>query len=486
MKIVSLFVVICTAMVIASPAQTFTNLLNFDGNNGAEPSVGLVQGIDGDFYGTTAIGGSRRCAPIGCGGIFRIDSQGTLTGLDFEGADGSLPEASLILATNGNFYGTTKNGGSGVPCGSTEFPGCGEIFEVAAAGKLMTLYSFLCTQTGCPEGFSPLAALIQAADDNFYGTTFSGGSGTNGGGTVFKITPSGTLTTLYNFCTEANCADGYLLYAGLVQADDGNFYGATFEGGTYNYGTVFKITPLGKLTTLHSFDESDGNAPVATLVLGTDRNLYGTTSQGGDLTCAQPYGCGTVFKISKTGTLATLHIFEKVDGTNPEAGLILATDGNFYGTTDSGGLYGFVTVFSIAATGALTTLHNFNDSDGFSPVAALLQSTTGKFYGTTELGGDLACDPHYGCGTVFSLDVGLGPFVSFVHSSGKVGQMGGILGQGFTGTTNVSFNGIPANFSVKSDTFVTATVPAGATTGYVTVTAPNGTLTSNVPFNVIP
>ena len=169
----------------------------------------------------------------------------------------------------------------------------------------------------------------------------------------------------------------------------------------------------------------------------------------------------------------------------PVCTLIQATDGNFYGTAAYDGLYpNFGTVFAITPSGTLTTLHNFDSTDGSYPYAGLLQATTGGFYGTTFAGGSSTACP-FGCGTVFSLDMGLGPFVAFVGAAGKVSQTGGILGQGFTGTTSVTLNGIAANFTVVSDTFIKATVPQGATNGYVTVNTPTGALMSNVPFRVI-
>jgi uncharacterized repeat protein (TIGR03803 family) len=173
----------------------------------------------------------------------------------------------------------------------------------------------------------------------------------------------------------------------------------------------------------------------------------------------------------------------------PIGGLVRATDGNFYGITGSGGtdftdcnngfiVYGCGTIFRITPEGVLTSLHSFDLADGKEPTS-LFQATNGIFYGTTFGGGK------YNYGTVFSLDVGLSPFVTFVQAAGKVGKTAQILGQGFEGATVVSFNGIPANFKIRANTFLTATVPQGATTGYVTVTTPSGLLTSNVPFYVI-
>jgi uncharacterized repeat protein (TIGR03803 family) len=274
---------------------------------------------------------------------------------------------------------------------------------------------------------------------------------------------------------------------------DGNFYGTTASGGDQicNCGTVFKITPVGNLTTLHSFKGTDGAYPGGALVQAADENFYGTTG-GLGYHCNPTSGCGTVFKITRGGSLTTLYNFcaqtNCSDGAHPVAGLVQATDGNFYGTTLVGGGgncvadfgVGCGTVFEITALGELTTLHTFGSTDGANPYGGLLQATNGSFYGTTYGGGA------FSGGTIFSLEMGLGPFVAFVHDSGRIGQTGGILGQGFTGTTSVSLNGTPASYTVVSDTFIRATVPPGATTGFVTVTTPSGTLTSNVPFRVIP
>jgi uncharacterized repeat protein (TIGR03803 family) len=302
------------------------------------------------------------------------------------------------------------------------------------------------------------------------------------------MTPNGAVTVLYSFCAQPNCTDGYFPTAGLAQGTDGNFYGTTSQGGENcpgnGCGTVFKITPTGTLKTLYLFADTDGAYPFAGLILGTDGNFYGTTSAGG------AYGGGTVFRITPAGALTTIYSFciqsTCNDGEGPWYGdLLQATDGNFYGTTSAGGANGNGTIFSLTPSGTLTTLHSFAETEGSEPYYGLLQATNGTFYGTTEFGGDLDCNHSSGCGTFFGLDVGLHPFVAFVRNSGKVGQTGGILGQGFTGTTSVSLNGLPAAFTVKSDTFITATVPPGATSGFVTVVTPSGTLTSNVPFRVL-
>jgi uncharacterized repeat protein (TIGR03803 family) len=331
------------------------------------------------------------------------------------------------------------------------------------------------------NGDEPLMSLIQGADGNLYGTTFAGGhyyTCRPGCGTVFKVSLGG-ITIIHNFCADPTCPDGDQPYAGLILGIDGSFYGSTQGGWVNNDDTVFKITPAGTLTTLHIFGGPDGYGPEAALVQAVNTNFYGTTTGGGNLSCNPPYGCGTVFKITPAGTLTTLHSFDGTDGANPFAGLIQASDDSFYGTTTLGGDGRNGTIFKITLGGELRTLHSFDGKDGSDSQGALVQSTNGTFYGATALGGV------YAHGNVFSLDMSLGPFVALVRNSGKIGQTGGILGQGFTGTTSVSLNGIPASFTVVSDTFIKATVPPGATTGFVTVVTPTGMLTSNVPFRVL-
>jgi uncharacterized repeat protein (TIGR03803 family) len=334
--------------------------------------------------------------------------------------------------------------------------------------------------------------VIEATGGNFYGTTSTGG--VNGYGTVFKIASPGKLTTLYSFCSQANCVDGASPYAGLIQSTDGNFYGTTLYGGANNSacgpyfcGTVFKITPAGHLTTLYSFG-LEGTGPNG-LVQAANRNFYGTTATGGN------NSWGTVFEITPQGQLTTLYNFcsqtNCTDGAEPFAGLIQATDGNFYGTTYYGGTNPSAcngmwcgTVFKITTAGKLTTLHSFDAKDGGQPSAALAQATNGNFYGETTVGGDLTCNAPSGCGDIFSLSVGLGPFVETQPTSGKVGNAVIILGNNLKGVNRVTFNGTAAKFKVISSTEIKTTVPSGATTGFVTVTTSKKTLKSNVVFRV--
>jgi uncharacterized repeat protein (TIGR03803 family) len=485
----------CAVEAITSPAQTFKTLLMFNGADGGSPLYeSLVQGRDGNFYGTTYSGGANafKCRAH-CGTVFKITPAGKLTTLysfcpQTHCPDGSNPVAGLVQATNGNFYGTTGSGGAHCPR-----YGCGTVFEITPAGKLTTLHSFNHAEGAVPR------ALVQATDGNFYGTTLTGG--VNGQGTVFKITPAGKLTRLYSFCSQTNCIDGSGPEAALVQATDGNFYGTTVGGGTQGYGTVYEVTPTGKLTTLYSFCPQtgcpDGAFPSAGLVQATDGNFYGTTEMGGagSSSCPGNAGCGTVFKITPAGQLTTLYSFcshtKCTDGSYPWAGLVQASNGNLYGTTANGGANDFCvnqcgTVFETTAGGSLTTLYSFCSqtgcTDGNIPFGTLMQATNGNFYGTTSEGGT-GCGS-YGCGTVFSLSVGLGRFVKTLPTSGKPGTAVIVLGNSLKGATRVTFNGTKAAFRVVSSTELRTTVPSGATTGFVQVTTPLKTLTSDVVFRV--
>ena len=463
-------------------AQTFTTLFSFDYTDGGYPaSAGLVQAANGDGYGTTSFGGAS-----GGGTVFKMTPTGMLTTIynfcsQSACADGTAPTGGLVQATNLDFYGTTSIGGAGDDGGI----GGGTVFKITPSGTLTTLYSF-CSQSNCTDGAEPMAGLVQGTNGDFYGTTSNGGAYDNG--TVFKIAPSGTLTTLYSFCAQSECTDGAEPLAGLVQATNGDFYGTTKNyGANGGGGTVFKITPSGTLTTLHSFCAesgcADGANPYAALVEAANGDFYGTTYGGG-----APSEGGTVFRITPSGTLTTLHRFCAQsacrDGKSPYAGLVQATNGDLYGTTEHGGASGDGTVFKITPNGALTTLRSFcaqsGCTDGTNADAGLLQGTNGDFYGTTEYGGA------NGYGTVFSLSVGLGPFVKTLPTSGKVGAAVKILGSNLTGATAVTFSGVAAVFKVVSKSEITTTVPAGAPTGTVQVVTPSGTLLSNVPFRVLP
>jgi uncharacterized repeat protein (TIGR03803 family) len=255
--------------------------------------------------------------------------------------DGASPEAPLIQASDGNFYGTTLAGGSGgTPPSQTA--GGGTVFKFTPGGPPTPLYSF-CSKIDCTDGANPEAGLIQASDGNFYGTTDIGGP--NGSGTIFKLTPTGAETVFYPFCSQkaGACLDGENPEAGLIQDRDGNFYGTTVGGGPVNEGTAFKVTPAGVITTYPFCAGTqlsgcgDGGNPRAGLFQASDGNFYGTTYVGGDNPLKSD---GTVFKLTPAGALTTLYSFCSqpgcADGENPQGGLIQDNDGNLYGTTSGG------------------------------------------------------------------------------------------------------------------------------------------------------
>ncbi|HUD47524.1 MAG TPA: choice-of-anchor tandem repeat GloVer-containing protein [Candidatus Baltobacteraceae bacterium] len=381
----------------------FTCLYSFSGgNDGANPVAALVQGSDGNFYGTAEYGGAyTNQFGIGYGTVFKISATGalttlyafgTLTNADGGPLDGAHPSAGLIQASDAYFYGTTGWGGTN---GLYPF---GTVFKITSNGALTTLHSF----NGTDDGANRAAALAQGSDGNFYGTT---------SGAAFQMTPAGVLTTLASLAWPS----------ALVQGNDGYFYGTTY--GTIDidninsffptFGTVFKISANGALTTLYAFGTItnangvplDGANPIAGLVQGSDGNFYGTTKAGGDDSAYAYDGLGAVFEITTNGALKTLHSFTGNDGANPVAALVQSSDGNFYGTTSGGQFFGNGTVFKISTSGTLTTLYHFGSItnasgealDGANPCAALVQGSDGNFYGTTSEGGT------YGNGTVFRL-----------------------------------------------------------------------------------
>jgi uncharacterized repeat protein (TIGR03803 family) len=280
--------------------------------------------------------------------------------------------------------------------------------------------------------------------------------------------------------------------APLVQGRDGNFYGTTEFGGTGTAGVVFRVTPSGGLTVLYNFDGTHGRGPFSPLAEGSDGNFYGTTTMGGVV------NAGVVFKITPTGSLTVLHdINGGFDGSTPVAGLVQATDGNFYGVNQFGGSSrpcvnpvapGCGTLFQITPAGGYSVLHNFDEVTGEQPIVTLIQHTNGLLYGDTNVGGTGKLCPGADCGLFYSWNGNLPPFVTLLPYRGKVGSTIEFLGQGFTSASTVSFNGVPAAVALQgnSGTYLRAMVPTGATTGFVTVTTSTGTLTSNKQFIVTP
>lgn len=339
-----------------TPGGSLTPLYSFKGgNDGAHPYSGLIQASDGNLYGTTAEGGAN-----GDGVIFRITTNGTQTPLySFTGGrDGASPRGGLLQASDGNLYGTTTEGGTN---------GEGAFFRMTINGALTPLYSF----TDGHDGGFPEATLLQTHDGYLYGTTYEGGA--NGYGVIYRITTNGVLTSLYSF-TNGN--DGAAPVSGLLQTTDGNLYGTTEDGGANNYGVVFRFATNGVLTPLYSFtDGHDGAYPEGALVQGNDGNLYGTTYEGG------ANGYGVIFQIATNGALASLYSFtDGHDGANPIAGLALANSGNLFGTTIGGGTNRYGAVFELSLSAPALNIFSEGDQSVLSwPGWAnnyVLQSTT--------------------------------------------------------------------------------------------------------------
>ncbi len=445
-------------MLVSSAGAQVTLLYNFGTHAGdpAHPNYpGFVaQGRDGNLYTTSNDGGTDNA-----GTVFKVTPAGQVSVLySFDGVTGAFPSSGLTLGTDGNFYGTTfENGPSNY----------GTVFKITPKGKLTVLHAF-----DNSDGSALWAAPVEGTDGAFYGTTEVGGSANCG--TVYRVTAAGKFKTLYNFDGTYGCQP----LAPLVLGNDGNFYGTTLglTGANPNLGAIFKITPAGAITLLHSFDGTHGYGPYARLMQASDGNFYGAASGGGK------YNNGVVFEMSPAGAFTDLFDFNpNTDGAGPFAALVQGTNGILYGTTVYGGASNFGTIYSIPlGSGGLSILYSFDGTSARAPGTPLAQHTDGSFYGDTAWGGS------DDIGTFYSLNASLGPFVRLVTSSSKVGKTVEILGQGFTGTTAVSFNGTAATFHVVSKTYLTAVVPNGATSGFVTVATPGGALESNQVFRVIP
>lgn len=435
----------------------FAVLYNFTDNPGGEPNEGLVEGVDGSLYGTTAAGGSFQY-----GALFTIQRTGSGFSVlyNFHGTngDGGDPVGRLIQGSDGALYGTTKYGGN-AGTGVLGRLGNGTIFKINTnGGGYGRLHSFATSGT---EGYFPGSALIQGIDGMLYGVAFEGGAtnagtvfklaangtnfsviysfgssggggagpkglwqgnngalygttlngGTNGVGVAFSLSTNGSAWTILHQFASPDGGDGTNPQSALVEDAGGAWYGTTEAGGVNGYGTVFKMNSDGSgYSSLYSFGETngDGNYPQAGTILGSDGALYGTTFQGGT------NGQGTVFRISTNGSgYSILHHFGGgSDGRNPQAALIQGADGSLYGTTAQGGANGQGTVFKISSNGtAYQTLYSFSGSpcDGGNPQAALLQGQDGRLYGTTAQGGS-----NYE-GTVFSLKTNGGAYAVLYH-----------------------------------------------------------------------
>lgn len=372
-SILMLVILLMTVGAKTVQAQTESVLYNFTGqSDGGEPNTGLAIDKAGNLYGVTGIYVLYQLSPSGTFNIFY-----SFTGF---GSD-AYPNSALIFDAQGNLYGTTVGND-------------GEIFMLSPSGQETVLFSF----PGNTDAFEPQGGLVFDKAGNLYGSTIEGG-GSNNAGTVFQLNPTtGVLTVLY--ALNGGADGGYPL--GVVLDKKGNIYGTTANGGNSKFGVVFKVTAAGKETVLHSFTPNgqDGFGPNGPLAIDSKGNLYGTTTSGG------AKGAGTVFKITPSGKETILHSFSGgSDGVQPMAGVVLDAKGNIYGTTYLGGAFGLGTVYKVTPSGTATTLHSFqqNGIDGTQPMAPVIVDAAGNVYGTTVFGGNSSNCPIYGCGTIFKI-----------------------------------------------------------------------------------
>jgi len=368
----------------SAQAQKFTVLYSFKGSpDGSRPVATLIK-AKGNLYGTTFLGGVS-----GHGTVFELNSKGKETVLySFKGGlDGANPSASLIRDPKGNLYGTVQNGG--ISNGNCPASGCGTVFRLTKTGKETVLYRFKGGLGDGVDGANPNAGLVMDEKGNLYGTTYNGGVCLQWG-TVFELDPSGVETVLHNFC--GNGAGGTNPEAALVRDAEGNFYGTASSGdGISTAGSVFEVSKSGAFTALYSFwvhnkEWNDGIVPTAPVVRDEKGNLFGTTLYGGGYNCAA--GCGTLFEVNSSGETVLYTFAGTPDGALPQAGLVRDAQGNFYGSTSSGGASNAGTVFKMDNTGNETVLYSFTGgADGASPQAGLVMDAKGNLYGATSAGG---------------------------------------------------------------------------------------------------
>jgi uncharacterized repeat protein (TIGR03803 family) len=402
-----------------------------------------------------------------------VISVAALATLTLENAPNSI-RGNPLLASDGNIYFVSSAGGKAY----------GSIAKLAPDGTISVVYAF----ANSDEGYNAYAGLTQGSDGNFYGTTYFGGE--KNGGSIFKLTPSGTFTLLRSL--GQNKQDAYFPYTGLVQGPDGNLYGTTLRGGVNDKGTVFRISTSGDFSIITSFAGSDGENPEGTLIVGADGNLYGTTLQGG------ADNRGTIFRVTTAGSVSTVYSFPSLGsfnalglatndtGANPRAGLFLAADGNYYGTAYQGGANGYGTVYRMTPGGAVSVVHAFTGppfGSGF-PLSSVTQDAAGNLYGTTESGGYLnqgtawriAPDGTYSLLHSFSgslIDGGkpygtLVPLNNALYGatlSDSVAGLGVIfkLETGVGGVLPVEFSVSPTDIGVGSPTTLTWSSPTAAT-----------------------
>ena len=369
----ALLTLVCLTAASAA-AQSESVLYSFCGlsscTDGQYPEVQLIEDPQGNLYGTTYEGGAHNG-----GTVFKLAPEGALTVLYSFGAtstDGIEPVGTLVRDSKGNLYGATAAGG---------VYRSGTVFKVGPDGTATVVHNF---GASASDGLYPVAGLVMDGQGNIYGTTAYGGKGF-GAGTVYEVSAKGSYAVLHYF---VGGGDGLRPMAPLVLDQQGNLYGTTELGGTFGEGAVFKITSAGTESVLHSFSatgsaKADGVFPEGGLVVDAQGNLYGTTYNGGE------FHTGVVFKLTPAGTETVLHSFGGTgDGLHTQAALIIDGSGNLYGTSFQGGAFGGGIVFKLDPGGNETILHSFGSGgDGAFPHAALLMDSAGNLYGTTEQGG---------------------------------------------------------------------------------------------------
>lgn len=358
------FIALCSSPIETASAADFSVLHSFSGSDGADPWTAPASDVAGNLYGTTS-GGE------GNGIVYKLAPDGTLTVLHVfaGGSDGILPAGDVIIDSSGNIFGTTVDGGNAC----AESQGCGTVYEISAGGTETVLHAF----AGGLDGSGPDASLFMDRHGNLYGTTTAGG--TNGCGTVFKLSPSGVETILFAF----HGSDGASPDSSLVPDKQGNLYGTTLGGGAGNKGVVFKLTRDGTQTVLHEFSGPDGSLPAAGVVMDRDGNLYGSTITGG------AFNLGVAFKLTPDGTQSVLHSFGAAgDCSEPRGDQIVDKHGDIYGTAFAGRPFSGC-VYKLSPDGSEDILHKFKrrGTTGAGPLSGLRAGKSGYYYGTTRYSG---------------------------------------------------------------------------------------------------
>jgi uncharacterized repeat protein (TIGR03803 family) len=445
--LLALFALISTALV---QAQTYTDIHDFNETDGCcagYPSL-MAQGQDGNIYGATTAGGTHFY-----GNIFKMTPSGTVTDLyDFDITHGAYPQGGISMGTDGNFYGTTYQGGT---------HSRGVAFKITPSGTYTELYDF--ADSG--DGAYPKVPPVMAPDGNLYGVT---GNGTIA--VLYKLTTTGTFTVLITLAAQS--------YNPLIVGTDGNLYGATLYGGTFNAGTVFQYAiATKKLKTIYNFQTEA--SPYGPLMQGTDGALYGTTSSGGT------GSGGALFRVTTAGVYKVLVNFVSsgANGSRPFSGVVQGSDKNLYGVTSTGGSNGLGVLFKVSTTGTgYAVLFNFATATGDTPYSTPLLHTNGTIYGLAFHGG-----AHSAYGTAYSFTNNLKPFVEpVVLKSARTNSSVELLGQGFNTATAVKFGTGTGTLTIVSDTYATAKILTGATTGQITVDEPGGNLLSPLNFKITP